>query len=88
LVGWDGAEKAIRGIAVFSERTGFAEGTYYRKNGKWGGKFVITTPEGEEIKIQSELTVSDNGNTHTWVTIDEDGNEVPRSAKTWKRVEK
>jgi hypothetical protein len=65
---------------------GVGESVTSRKGCKWVQLWNFTKPDGAKVTMTNTLTVSNNGNTHTWHRIGEDGNESFESTEVWQRV--
>lgn len=63
--------------------------TMHKKDGKWVQEGSGTSPDGAKNEYVSTVTISDNGNTHTWTgsgTVD--GKRVDDQHDVWRRMAK
>ena len=90
LDAWDPIEKCIRWHSVDSN--GSIGGGTCKKVGEnaWIGLEQSTSAEGVRSSNAGKLTISDGGNTHTWVTTDRKKGEqsLPDKTDVWRRVKK
>lgn len=61
--------------------------TYFKKDDKWHADLIVSSPDGSKSTSYSVLTVSDNGDTHTWVYTKrkKDGEKLPDETEVWHR---
>jgi hypothetical protein len=83
---FDAGSGQIKGLAVSSGGSAWNVVTF-KKNGKWVQTSTGSNPDGTKIEGVSTLTISDDGNTHTWIgTTTIDGKEVDKQRDVWRRV--
>lgn len=59
----------------------------YKKDGKWCQTYIGSGPDGEKLEIQSNVAITENGNTHTWTgTGTVGGKKMDNQYDVWRRV--
>ncbi|MCU0960554.1 MAG: hypothetical protein MUF48_10670 [Pirellulaceae bacterium] len=88
LVAFDALAKHIKGMFVVSG--GFVGHTTVQKvDGKWVEKGIGSTPDGTKNEWTCTLTITDEGNTHTWTgTGTLGGEKVLDQHDVWRRASK
>lgn len=85
---WHPGDKCIRWQSISSSGT-IGSGTISKNaNGKWVVSDQSVTGDGVRISGTSTITITDGGNTHTWVATQRkrDGQDLPDNTTVWKRV--
>jgi hypothetical protein len=77
---YDREKKLIRDTFVFSSGTVISSVTIKKQDGQWVREMTIVGPDGAKTEARSVLTVSDDGNAHTWT---QDG-----VSNIWRRTKK
>ena len=87
LICYDAAAKQIKSLWVTSG--GIANQSTIRKRGdNWVERTTGSDPDGTKTKFVSTLTITDNGNTHTWTGDGTVGTEKVEWRDVWRRVNK
>lgn len=82
----DREEKCVRFLGADS--TGMTLSLmYFKKDGQWNAKSAFTSPDGSKRTSSSVLTISDNGDTHTWRYTQRKKNDavLPDQTEIWHR---
>jgi hypothetical protein len=83
---YDAGEKRIKEIAVSSGGTVWST-VYVKEDGKWLSLQTGSNPDGSKIEAKNTLTISDDGNTHTWTgTTMIAGKKVDELHDVWRRA--
>lgn len=63
---------------------------YTKKDGKWHATFSFRSADGSEESSKAVLTISDDGDTHTWAYTQrkKNGEELPDTTEVWHREKK
>lgn len=88
LVAFDAGARQIRWLWV-SSGGHVSHSILYKKGAQWVEKGAGSNPDGTKTEYVSMVTVSDNGNTHTWTgsgTLG--GKKVDDQHDVWRRVSK
>ena len=88
LIAFDAGAKQIKGMDV-SSGGGTGHTVIYREGGKWVMKGNGSEPDGSKSEFISTLTMTENGNVHTWTgsgTLG--GKKVDDQRDVWRRVGK
>jgi hypothetical protein len=88
ITAFDAGAKRIKAMWVVSGgHVGY--GIIYKKGGKWHQKATGSNPDGTKTKGSSTLTVSDDGNTHSWKGKGSVGDKPTDDRHdVWRRVSK
>ncbi len=88
LIFFDPGVNQIKWLVVESGgRVG--ENKMYKKDGKWIQEGTGTNPDGAKIKYVGTVTITDDGNTHTWTgSATVDGKKTDDQRDVWRRVSK
>ena len=85
---FDAGLKQIKEISSSSGGTVWST-VYFKENGKWVSLQTGSNPDGSKIEAENTLTMSDNGNTHTWTgTTMIGGKKVDELHDIYRRVSK
>ncbi|MBC8875739.1 MAG: hypothetical protein H8E44_40450 [Planctomycetes bacterium] len=84
---WDAGSKQIRSLLVTSGGSTVQTVTS-KKDGKWVEKRVGSKPDGSPLETKATLTISPDGDTHTWSGTTFDGVKTEDWQNVWKRVGK
>ena len=85
---FDPADKQIKWLWVESGGR-VCHTTMHSKDGKWFQKGTSVSPDGSESEYESTVTITDNGDTHTWTgsgTVD--GKKIDDQHDVWHRMHK
>jgi hypothetical protein len=88
LVFYDAGAKQIKSVWV-SSGGGTGQSIIFKKDGKWIERGSGSEPNGAKNEFTSTLSITDNGNTHTWTgsgTLD--GKKVDDQHDVWRRGSK
>lgn len=88
LIIFDAGAKQIKWIGVDSAG-GVSHDIIYKDGKKWVDKSVGSKADGTKTEYLSTITISNNGNTHTWTGSGKVGGEkVDDQHDVWRRVSK
>jgi len=65
LIVFDAGAEQIKSFGV-SSGGGVGQSIMYKKGGKWVDEGTGSNPDGTKTRGTATLTITDNGNTHTW----------------------
>ncbi|MBN2295627.1 MAG: hypothetical protein JXM70_24565 [Pirellulales bacterium] len=65
---------------------GAGESMTFKKGDKWVQLWNYTKPDGRKVKMTCTLTVTDNGNTHTWHRMGENEKGAFEATEVWYRA--
>jgi hypothetical protein len=64
------------------------QSTIRKRDDKWVERMTGSDPDGTKTELVSTLTITDNGNTHTWTGAGTIGTEKVEWQDVWRRVSK
>ena len=89
LTYFDPGTKQIKGVAVSSGGTVW-NWILFKKDGIWQWHSSASNPDGSKIEEKNTITISNDGNTHTWkgTSSTTGGDQADDLHDVWRRVSK
>jgi hypothetical protein len=72
---WNPVTRRLQILSIISDGTVWEE-IRYKRDGEWQCEVTLSHPDGTQRKIESVLTISSDGNRHTYRTADDQGTAV------------
>ena len=82
---YDPGSRQIKTVWVDTDG-GTGESVTFKEANKWVQFWDYTKPDGRKVKMSCTLTVTDNGNTHTWHRIGQNEKGAFEATELWYRA--